>query len=365
MAESLTDGDVTHHVSSLPVRSSVLHIPRMRLTPWIFCVASALCACGQQPPARSNPMPKSISSVSATQQPPLPQRRQTSVLDSFITYREVGAGNPVVFLHGNPLSSRVWHGVLPHVARHARCLAPDLIGMGESGKPASAYRLADHARYLDAWFDAMSLKDIVLVGYDWGGVLAMDWAARHPERVRGLVVFETFLRPMQWSEWSVKGAELFRALRTPDVGEKMVLEADQFLARSLANGISRPLTEAERAAYYAPYPDPASRRPILQWTREIPIDGEPADVHAIMERYDEWLARSPQVPKLLLAFDSPEGLQPSPTGSAKMVEWARDHVAVLEIRSLGAAGHHAAEDKPAEIGNAIVEWLNVSVVQRR
>jgi len=302
-------------------------------------------------------MPASISSDSATQRPAQAQQRRAPVLDSFITYREIGVGKPVVFLHGNPLSSQVWQGVLPPVAAHERCLAPDLIGMGQSGKPESSYRLADHARYLDAWFDAMSLQDVVLVGYDWGGVLAMDWAARHPERVRGLVVFETFLRPMQWSEWSVKGAELFRALRTPGVGEKMVLEADQFLARSLANGISRPLTEAERAVYYAPYPTPASRRPILQWTREIPIDGEPADVRAIIERYDAWLASSPQVPKLLLAFDSPEGLQPSPTGSAAMVEWARQHVAALEIVHLGAAGHHAPEDKPLEIAKAIAEWL--------
>lgn len=302
-------------------------------------------------------MPASISSVSETQQPQQPQQRRTPVLDSFITYREVGEGKPVVFLHGNPLSSRVWHGVLPHVAGQARCLAPDLIGMGESGKPDSAYRLADHTRYLDAWLEAMNLKDVVLVGYDWGGVLAMDWAARHPERARGLVIFETFLRPMHWSEWSVQGAELFRALRTPGVGEKMAMEADQFLARSIANGISRPLTEAERAAYYAPYPDPASRRPILQWTREIPIDGEPADVRDTITRYDEWLASSPQVPKLLLAFDSPEGLQPSPTGSSAMVEWARANVSSLEVRHLGAAAHHAAEDKPAEIGQAIAQWL--------
>jgi len=293
-----------------------------------------------------------MSSVIAT-----PNQRRVPVLDSFISYRELGAGPTVVFLHGNPLSSQVWHAVLPQVAAVARCLAPDLIGMGDSGKPPSEYRLADHARYLDAWFDALELGEVVLVGYDWGGVLALDWAARHPERVRGLVVFETFLRPMQWSEWSPKGAELFRSLRTPGAGEKLVLESDQFLARSIANGIRRPLTEAETAAYYAPYPDPPSRRPILQWTREIPIDGEPADVHARMLRYDDWLAASPAVPKLLLTFDSPAGLQPSPTGSAAMVEWARAHVPGLEVRRLGVAGHHAAEDLPREIGGAVADFI--------
>ena len=279
------------------------------------------------------------------------------VLNSYMTYRDVGAGPPVVFLHGNPMSSRVWRDVLPHFADRARCLAPDLIGMGDSGKPDIAYRFADHARYLDAWFNAISVREVILVGYDWGGSLAMDWAARHPNQVRGLVVFETFLRPMEWKEWSPKGAELFRALRTPGVGEKMVLEANQFLDRSISNGIRRRLGDDERDAYYAPYPDAASRRPLLQWPREIPIDGDPADVNAIVSRYDAWLASTPTVPKLLLAFDQPAELQPSPTGAPAMIEWARTNVAGLDVVSLGPAGHHAPEDVPHEISRAMTAWL--------
>jgi haloalkane dehalogenase len=274
-----------------------------------------------------------------------------------MTYREAGAGPSVVFLHGNPTSSRVWRDVVPHLAGRAHCLAPDLIGMGDSGKPDIAYRFVDHARYLEAWFDAVGLRDVVLVGYDWGGALAMDWATRHPERTRGLVVFETFLRPMEWKEWSPAGAELFRALRTPGVGEQMVLEANQFLARSLANGIRRSIDDDERAAFYAPYPDPASRRPLLQWPREIPIEGEPADVTAIVTRYDAWLASSRAVPKLLLTFESPAGLQPSPTGSAITIAWARSNIASLEVMTLGPAGHHASEDQPHAIGQAIASWL--------
>jgi haloalkane dehalogenase len=296
-------------------------------------------------------LPSSVRSVSA----PAAVHR-LPVLDSFISYREQGAGGPpVVLIHGNPLSSRVWHGVMPQLAERSRCLAPDLIGMGDSGKPEIDYRYADHARYFDAWLDALQLEDAVLVGYDWGGVLAMDWAARHPERTRGLVVFETFLRPLQWSP---KGAELFRAIRTPGVGEKMVLEANQFLDRSLANGIKRRLAEEEMAAYYAPYPTPASRLPLLQWPREIPVEGEPADVFALVSRYDTWLATSPSVPKLLLAFENPEGLQQSPTGSAAMVEWARSNMAGLEVANLPPAGHHAAEDRPQEISAAIASWMN-------
>jgi haloalkane dehalogenase len=283
--------------------------------------------------------------------------KKIPILNSFMTFTELGTGSPVVFLHGNPLSSRVWRDVLPDVAVRARCLAPDLIGMGDSGKPDISYRFVDQARYLDAWFDALELQDVVLVGYDWGGSLAMDWAARHPDRVRGLVVYETFLRPMEWKEWTPRGAELFRALRTPGAGEKLVLEEGQFLSRSLSNGIQRRLDESELAPYYAPYPDPASRKPLLQWTREIPIEGEPADVNAIVSRYDAWLAATPAVPKLLLQFTSPPGLQPSPTGSATMVDWARAHIASLEVIALGTAGHHASEDVPHEIAATIVDWL--------
>src|SRR5262249_46225807 len=150
------------------------------------------------------------------------------------------------------------------------CLAPDLIGMGRSGKPEIPYRFRDHARYLDAWFSALDLRDVVVVGLDWGGVLALDWARRHQDRVRGVVVFETFLRPMRWSDFPPQGAELFRALRTPGTGEALVLEQNGFLEKSLGHGVKRGLTEAARAEYYAPFPDPASRRPMLQWPREIP-----------------------------------------------------------------------------------------------
>jgi haloalkane dehalogenase len=172
-----------------------------------------------------------------------------------------------------------------------------------------------------------------------------------------LVLFETFLRPMEWQEWSPQGAELFRALRTSGVGEQMVLEQNQFLARSLSNGIQRRLGDDELAAYYAPYADPASRRPLLQWPREIPIDGAPPDVHALVVQYGAWLASTPDLPKLLLAFAAPDGRQPSPTGSPAMIEWARAHVSALDVVALGPAGHHAPEDAPHAIGSTIAAWL--------
>lgn len=192
----------------------------------------------------------------------------------------------------------------------------------------------------------------MLVGYDWGGVLALDWASRHQDRVRGVVVFETSLRPMRWSDWPAQGRELFRALRTAGVGEKLVLEENAFLPRSLEHGVKRGLAEHDRAEYYAPYPDPASRRPLLQWPREIPIDGEPADVAAVITRNGEWLAHS-EVPKLLLTFDG-TGLSNSPD----VVAWARSSFRNLDVVPLGPAGHHAPEDAPKEIAGALTGWLD-------
>ena len=276
---------------------------------------------------------------------------RTDVLDSFIAHREIGEGRPLVFLHGNPTSSHVWRHVLPRIDRGRR-LAPDLVGMGRSGKPEIEYRTRDHARYLDAWMDALDLSDVVLVGYDWGGVLALDWAARHPDRVRGVVVFETFLRGMRWSDFPSEGATLFRALRTPEVGERLVLEENAFLARSLEHGVTRGLAEVDREVYYAPYPDPASRRPLLQWPREIPIDGEPADVEAILDANAAWMA-SARTPKLLLTFDGGRL-----SNATEVVAWAARTFPTLDVVPLGASGHHAPEDAPEAIADAIVEWLD-------
>jgi haloalkane dehalogenase len=277
------------------------------------------------------------------------QAHRLPVLDSFISYREAGAGSPIVFLHGNPTSSYVWRGILPELARGYRVIAPDLIGMGRSGKPDIAYSYGDHTRYLDAWFEALDLRNVVLVGYDWGGVLAIDWASRHPDRVRGVVVFETILQPLHWAEYPPAGAELFRTLRTPGAGEKLVLEDNGFLPRSLGNGVKSGLSNADRAEYEAPYPDPSSRRPMLAWTRSLPIDGEPADVLAVIARNAQWLATT-ITPKLLLAFDG-GGLSNSPA----VVAWAK--TVGFEIEALGAAGHHAPEDAPLPIASAIRAWL--------
>src|SRR3954471_7918982 len=178
------------------------------------------------------------------------------VLDSTIHYEREG-DSPFVYLHGNPTSSHVWRNVLPLTGG----LAPDLIGMGRSGKPDLPYRFDDHARYLDAWFDALDLDEVVLVGHDWGGALAFDWAARHPGRVRGVAFFETIVRPVSWSELGDAPRSRTEAMRGPK-GEELVLDQTFFLESAFTGGVLHPVDERDLAAYLAPYPTRDSRRPI-------------------------------------------------------------------------------------------------------
>jgi haloalkane dehalogenase len=275
-----------------------------------------------------------------------------AVLDSFMSFSDVGAGDvPVVFLHGNPTSSYLWRNVIPYVAGQARCLAPDLIGMGESGKPDIGYQLADHVRYLDAWFDALGLAEVVIVGHDWGGTLGMDWGARHPGRVRGVAVIETFLRPMRWTQLTPLAAELFGGYRSPK-GEEMVLENNMFIEVNLVRGLLRELAASDHDVYRAPFLEPASRRPMLAWAREFPLDGEPADVVEVVLRYGRWMAETPDVPKLLMAVENGTGL-----GAPELIDWAAENFASVEVESVGPGGHHVPEDQPGAIGTAIARWL--------
>ena len=274
------------------------------------------------------------------------------VLDSTMFYQEMGSGTPFVFLHGNPTSSYLWRDVLPRIGEPGRCLAPDLIGMGRSGKPDLPYRFADHARYLDAWFDALALDGVVLVGHDWGGALAFDWAARHPGRVRGLAFLETIVRPMTWDDFPGPARPRIEALRTAGVGEAKVLDENFFMEVSLLATMLRKLSDAELEAYREPYPTRDSRRPLLEWPRAFPIEGEPADVVSRIEAYDGWLASSPDVPKLLLTFHS----SPTLMIGAELTAWCAANIANLEIEDCGAAAHMAPEDQPEAIAAAIVRW---------
>ncbi|WP_199037838.1 haloalkane dehalogenase [Glycomyces salinus] len=274
------------------------------------------------------------------------------VLESEMSYKEEGGGpETVVLLHGNPTSSHIWRKVTPRLSGSARVVAPDLIGMGDSGKPDIAYSFAEHAEYLEAFLDAVGIDRPVLVGYDWGGSLAMDWAARHPGRARGLVVMETFLRPMTWAEYPAGAVEFFKTLRTPGAGERMALEENWFIEQAL-RATNPGITEADLDVYRSPYPTPGSRRPLLAWPRQIPLDGTPAEVAERFEVYVKWLVSTPEIPKTLLTA-SPHGL-----GSPEMIAWARENIAGLEIASLGEeVGHHAPEDAPEAIAEAVAKLI--------
>jgi haloalkane dehalogenase len=274
------------------------------------------------------------------------------VLDSTMSYLDQGSGTPIVFLHGNPTSSYLWRNVLRRIGGPGRLLAPDLIGMGESGKPPLEYRFTDHTRYLEAWFGALGLDRVILVGHDWGGALAFDWATRHPDRVLGVAFMETIIKPMSWDEFPEGGRDRFQKLRTPGVGEHLVLDRNIFIEDALQRTILSGLDPEDHDVYRKPYLSRESRLPLLAWPRSMPIDGEPADVVARVRAYDEWLETTPEVPKLLLTFGSNPTLMIGPT----MADWCEQHIAGLEIKDCGEAGHNAPEDRPEEIADAITAW---------
>jgi haloalkane dehalogenase len=277
------------------------------------------------------------------------ERKRLPVLGSEIAYVDRGAGAPAVFLHGNPTSSYLWRNVIPHVEPLARCLAPDLIGMGKSGpNPAGSYRFADHARFLDAWFDALDLRDVVLVVHDWGSALGFDWARRHPDRVAGVAYMEAVVRPVTWAEWPENARKVFQAMRSP-AGEEMVLQKNVFVERILPASVMRGLTEAEMAVYRAPFAQPGERRrPTLTWPRQIPIEGEPADVVALVEAYGRWLAASP-LPKLFV------NAEPGSILVGAQREFCRAWPNQREVTVKGT--HFIQEDSPHEIGRAVAGFV--------
>ena len=277
-------------------------------------------------------------------------RRRVPALDAELATVDTGQGDPVVFLHGNPTSSYLWRNVIPHVSGMARCLAPDLLGMGESDRaPDGSYRFVDHARYLNAWFDALQLtENVTLVAHDWGSALAFHWAHQHQERVKGIAYMEAIVRPLTWDEWPERSRGLFQSMRSPD-GEQIILERNVFVERILPASVMRGLGEPEMEVYRRPYLESGeSRRPTLTWPRQIPVDGEPADVVEIVDAYSRWLSIS-NVPKLFINADPGTIL----TGAQR--EFCR---AWPNQREVTVPGYHfIQEDSPAEIGRAIAEWL--------
>jgi haloalkane dehalogenase len=280
------------------------------------------------------------------------QRRR--VLGSDMAYVEVGEGDPIVFLHGNPTSSYLWRNVLPHLQQRGRCIAPDLIGMGDSDKlPDSgpgSYRFVEHRRYLDALLEALNVRErVTLVIHDWGSALGFDWANRHREAVKGIAYMEAIVGPQTWEHWDIFGMRpALQALRS-EPGEMMVLRDNFFIEQILPKAILRTLSAEEMAEYRRPFAELGEgRRPTLTWPREIPIEGEPADVFAIATAYADWLKTS-SVPKLWIKAE-PGGI----LASGAVLDLARSFPAQAEVTVPGI--HFIQEDSADEIGRAIADW---------
>jgi haloalkane dehalogenase len=269
-----------------------------------------------------------------------------------MSYVDAGDGDPIVFLHGNPTSSYLWRNVIPHVTGAGRCLAPDLVGMGESGKmPSRTYRFVDHARYLDSWFETMELHaNVVLVLHDWGSALGFYWAFRHPDRIRAIAYMESIVLPRRWDDFPDGRDKMFRALRSEE-GEHLVLDENFFIEVVLPKSVIRKLTGEEMAAYRRPFLEREDRLPTLVWPRELPIEAEPADVTSIVTQYGEWLSKS-SIPKLFISADPGAQLVGRPLEFCRT--WPNQ-------REIGVKGiHFIQEDSPEEIGRAVATFARAT-----
>jgi len=280
-------------------------------------------------------------------------KKRTVVEGLSMAYVETGAGDPIVFLHGNPTSSYLWRNIIPHLEAQGRCLAPDLIGMGDSDKlPASgpdSYRFIEHRRYLDALLEQLGVRErVTLVVHDWGSALGFDWARRHPDAVRGIAYMEALVMPVSWQQWPEAARGIFQGFRSA-AGETMILERNLFIEAVLPASVIRKMTEAEMDAYRRPFvAGGESRRPMLTWPRQIPIEGEPADVCDIARKYGMWLSNA-TVPKLFINAD------PGSILVGDQREFCRRWPNQSEVTVKGL--HFVQEDSPDEIAAAISQWM--------
>ena len=283
------------------------------------------------------------------------EKKYVEVNGKRMAYVEMGEGDPIVFQHGNPTSSYLWRNIMPQVADLGRCIALDLIGMGDSEKLEDSgperYTFVEHYDYFSAAMDALGVNEnVTLVIHDWGSALGFHWANQHRQAVKGICYMEGIVGPFpNWDDWDDGAAQLFQGFRSA-AGEDMVLEKNIFVERVLPGSVLRGLTEEEMAVYRRPFTEPGEdRRPTLTWPRQIPVAGEPADVSQIAQAYSEWLQQT-GLPKLFVNAEPGAIL----TGTRR--ELARTFPNQTEVTVAGS--HFIQEDSPQEIGQALRSWMS-------
>ena len=269
-----------------------------------------------------------------------------------MSYYEAGEGDPIVFLHGNPTSSYLWRNIMPHLADQGRCIAVDLIGMGDSDKLDNSgpdrYTLLEHRTYWDAALEAIGVENnVTFVIHDWGSALGFDWANRHRESVMGIAYMEAIVMPVTWDQWPDAARGVFQGFRSP-AGEEMALDKNVFVEKVLPGSIIRELSDEEMNIYRKPFAEQGEdRRPTLTWPRQIPIEGTPVEVVALVSSYADWLSQS-DVPKLFV------NAEPGAILIGEQREFCRSWPNQEEVTVKG--NHFLQEDSPDEIGKAIAEW---------
>ena len=281
-------------------------------------------------------------------------KKHLTAMGKSMAYCEMGEGDPILFLHGNPTSSYLWRNIMPFAADLGRCLAPDLIGMGDSDKldnpGPESYRFVEHRAYLDAWIEAVGVTDnVTLVIHDWGSALGFDWARRNADRVKAIAYMEGIVRPVLWEEWNQQSRPVFEGFRS-EAGEAMVLRKNVFVEKVLPGSVLRGLTEAEMTVYRRPFLTPGEdRRPTLSWPRQIPLAGEPREVVDIVQEYADWMATN-DLPKLFV------NAEPGAILVGAQREFCRGWKNQTEVTVRGS--HFIQEDSPTEIGEALHAWLS-------
>jgi haloalkane dehalogenase len=279
-------------------------------------------------------------------------KKTISVNGKTMSYVEMGEGDPIIFQHGNPTSSYLWRNIMPHLADQGRCIAVDLIGMGDSDKLEDSgpdrYTLLEHRDYFDGALDALGVtSNVTFVIHDWGSALGFDWANRHRDSVIGIAYMEGIVRPVSWNDWPEAARGVFQGFRSP-AGEDMVLDKNVFVERVLPGSIIRDLSDEEMEVYRRPFKNPGEeRRPTLTWPRQIPIEGEPAEVVELVQSYADWLSES-DMPKLFI------NAEPGAILIGPQREFCRSWPNQQEVTVVG--NHFLQEDSPNEIGEAIAQW---------